>query len=264
MNHRPHWKALGWRHDIWELVRYYRSLRLGGEAWLKHFKDTGSLVAGNGAAFPIRPDYIAALDRYLSEAKADFPIAFEALRTEGEALAFCGTLGAAVRLTTTRSRDHHQAPKALVAAVSTIAARVCGQTELTLEANPQRRAIWLTDRGLHVSARNLDGAIPGLANPLVVWEIKEYWGKTSGGSKMSDAVYECQLVGRELREYEEKSGVRVRHVVFVDGCEQWSHRKSDLTRFIDLFHQGIIDELIVGRQVESEWEPRLAAILSAR
>jgi hypothetical protein len=117
------------------------------------------------------------------------------------------------------------------------------------------------DNKLHVTARNLDGAIPSLANPGIVWEIKEYWGKTKGGSKMSDAVYECNLVGRELREFEERTKARITHIVFVDGKEQWSHRQSDLKRFIDLFHQGIIDYLFVGRDVETEWEETLDSLL---
>lgn len=92
----------------------------------------------------------------------------------------------------------------------------------------------------------------------MVWEIKEYWGKTKGGSKMSDAVYECALVGRELREFEERSGADpVSHIVFLDGAAQWSHRQSDLKRFMDLFHQGFIDHLIVGREVETGWEELL-------
>lgn len=121
--------------------------------------------------------------------------------------------------------------------------------------------MWLERNQLHVTARNLDGAIPGLTNPRVVWEIKEYWGKTSGGSKMSDAVYECNLVGRELREYEERSGVQVEHVVFVDGREQWHARKSDLARFVDLLNQGLIDTLIIGKDVETDWERSLDGAL---
>ena len=77
--------------------------------------------------------------------------------------------------------------------------------------------------------------MPSLENPTLVWEIKEYWGKTKGGSKMSDAVYECHLVGLELRMFEEKIGRSIRHAVFVDGKEQWSHRKSDLLRFIEIY-----------------------------
>jgi hypothetical protein len=117
------------------------------------------------------------------------------------------------------------------------------------------------NRKLHVTARNLDGAIPALLSPIVVWEIKEYWGSTKGGSKMSDALYECLLVGRELREFEETSKTRVAHVVFLDGQEQWGHRESDLRRFIDLFHQGVIDHLVIGKEVEKDWAALLDGLL---
>lgn len=122
--------------------------------------------------------------------------------------------------------------------------------------------MWLVDNQLHVTARNLDGAIPSLDSPEIVWEIKEYWGKTSGGGKMSDAVYECALVGREPRDFEERSGApRVRHVVFLDGKDQWASRRSDLKRFIDLFHQGLIDHLFIGRDVETKWKELLNSLL---
>ena len=78
---------------------------------------------------------------------------------------------------------------------------------------------------------------------------------------MSDALYECNLVGREMREFEERSGAKIMHVVFLDGKDQWSTRQSDLKRFIDLFHQGIIDHLFIGKEVETEWEPLLSAVL---
>lgn len=81
---------------------------------------------------------------------------------------------------------------------------------------------------------------------------------------MSDAVYECNLVGRELREFEERSGAKVAHVVFVDGKEQWFHRQSDMKRFIDLFHQGLIDNLFVGRDVETEWRGTLSTLVIGR
>src|SRR5207249_357235 len=125
------------------------------------------------------------------------------LRSEEDALAYCAAKGIAVGKTTTRSLEHHQSSKALVAAVSAIANRVCNRHGFDADLNPRTRCVWCAQNGLHVTARNLDGAIPSLANPFIVWEIKEYWGKTEGGSKMSDALYECNLVGRELREYEE-------------------------------------------------------------
>jgi len=71
-------------------------------------------------------------------------------------------------------------------------------------------------------------------------------GVTAGGSKMGDAVYECQLVGRELREFSERTGTQIAHIVFLDGRDQWNKRRSDLVRFIDLFRQGLIDHVLGG------------------
>ncbi len=199
--------------------------------------------------------------QYVSACNDDFKEAFEKLRDEEAALAFCESEGFQVGVTATRSQEHHQSSKALVAAVTGIAKSACERRGVSLDPNPQRRAIWCSERGLHVSARNLDGAVPGLANPSIVWEIKEYWGTTKGGSKMSDAVYECQLVGREIRDYEQRSDAKIDHAVFLDGRYQWSFRKSDLVRFIDLFHQRIIDHLLIGSEVETEWATLLESDL---
>ena len=49
----------------------------------------------------------------------------------------------------------------------------------------------------------------------------------------------------------------MQHVVFLDGKEQWLVRKSDLTRFIDLFYQQIIDHLFIGKKVENQWAKML-------
>lgn len=184
-------------------------------------------------SLPISTEHTDLFFDYLAQRDRDFEVAADLLRTEEEALAYCERIGADVTSTRTRSQDHHQSSAAMVAAVSYVAGEYC-------------------------LARNLDGAIPSLDSPEMVWEIKEYWGKTKGGSKMSDAVYECALVGRELREFEERSGADpVSHIVFLDGAAQWSHRQSDLKRFMDLFHQGFIDHLIVGREVETGWEELL-------
>jgi len=207
---------------------------------------------------PIPEEHVNLFFEYLQGREDDFETATSLLRVEEEANTFCDRIGAQVSEVRTRSQDHHQSSAAMVAAVSYIAGEHCSARGLDLSMAPTRRCVWLVDNQLHVTARNLDGAIPSLDSPEMVWEIKEYWGKTKGGSKMSDVVYECALVGRELRDFEERAGApQVRHIVFVDGKEQWSHRKSDMKRFIDLFHQGIIDHLVVGREVETEWKELL-------
>lgn len=249
---------------MWELLRYYRSLRgRKQDEWLSMLEMNGELLLEDGTHFPVDDAAVDSLAQYLQQSPTDLERALSSLRQEEQALAFCDELGVTVGTTPTQSEDHHQSPKALIGAVTYVAGEVCDELGLTLDENPQTRAVWCGLSGLHVTARNLDGAIPSLSNPAIVWEIKEYWGKTGGGSKMSDAVYECHLVGRELRAFEEQTERQIEHAVFVDGKIQWGTRKSDMTRFIDLFHQGLIDHLFVGSDVETEWGDTLRDLLSS-
>jgi len=214
--------------------------------------------------FHMEKEHVDLLIQYLDFRQKELKRVFDLLRNEKQALKFCKQLGVTVSKTKTRNQDHHQSSKALIAAVTAITRSVCERKVVTFNSNPQTRCVWCSKKGLHVTARNLDGAIPALANPTVIWEIKEYWGLTSGGSKMSDAVYETNLVGSELREFEEHTGTKVVHIVFLDGQQQWSVRKSDLLRFVDLMHQGLIDYLLVGREVETEWESILVSFLTPK
>ena len=259
------WKSLGWRHPVWDLLRFYLSLRGVNKSneWLTDLRKDKVLSVDDGTtSFPVDPTHIKRFVEYLDHRDKVYKGATDLLRSEEEALAYCKAKVIEVTKTTTKSLEHHQSSKAMVATVSTIGEKVCQQFGYDIEPNPRTRCVWCFGKGLHVTARNVDGAIPSLANPIIIWEIKEYWGKTAGGSKMSDAVYECNLVGRELREFEERTGFPVVHVVFVDGKEQWSYRKSDLYQFIDLLNQGIIDQLFIGKEVETHWEPALSEMLA--
>jgi hypothetical protein len=250
---------LTWEHEFWSLLRYYRSLRIRGEKrniWLTELKKNSSLP-DQPSQFPIKAPLISLLEDYITESTSLLDLALDQLRTEKEALGFCKKKKFKVGATKTNNQSHHQSSKALIAAVSGIAKQACKKAKVEVDLDPQRRAVWNLKNGLHVSARNLDGAIPSLQSPKAIWEIKEYWGKTKGGSKMSDAVYECHLVGLELRLFESNKKIHIEHIVFVDGKEQWGYRKSDLLRFIDLHQQGLIDQLIIGKEVETEW-PQLS------
>lgn len=259
-------RRLGWRHPLWDYVRFYSVVRGQQkelrERWIKNFKDS-KLEIVPGQEIPIDPDNARLFFKYLETRDEAYDNCEALLRTEEEALAFCKASEVEAGTNVTQLTGYHQSSKSLIAAVSSIARLVCDERSIPYVPSPQRRCAWLRENTLHVTARNLDGAVPSLVNPTIVWEIKEYWGKTKGGSKMSDAVYECNLVGRELREFEERTGAKIAHIVFVDGKEQWSHRQSDLKRFIDLFHQGLIDHLFVGREVESEWRKTLSSLLDA-
>lgn len=254
------WSLLGWKHPLWELVRYYLSVsnmsRTNAEKWLMDLKNNQLQI--DGSYIRISDEALAnQLVGYLKSRESMFEQALKNLRDEEAANLYCKQLGYEVGVTTTENKSHHQSTKSMISAVSSIAIDVCKQKGITYNDNPQNRCVWFKNNMLHVTARNLDGAIPSLANPSIVWEIKEYWGKTKGGSKMSDAVYECHLVGKEIREYEQVSGCKISHLVFLDGKEQWGYRKSDLKRFLDLLNQGLIDQLIIGIEVESAWREYL-------
>lgn len=257
------WRAIDDRHIIWDLQRYLLSIRGSNNQaeWLDYLRENHAL-ATEKEPLPIDPENVALFFEYLEDRERLLEEAFELLRTEEESKAFCESKGITFGVTATQSEDHYQSSKSLVAAVTEIARDVCEARGVEIDPDPQQRAVWCNQNGLHVTARNLDGAIPATVNPIIVWEIKEYWGKTGGGSKMSDAVYECALVGRELRDFERDSGTIVVHAAFVDGKEQWLTRKADLGRFIDLAHQGLIDHLFIGRDVEQEWESVLKQVLT--
>jgi len=258
--------SLRWQHPFWEMVKFYRGMSRGAKKkreWLRLLKTEHlcSFPGDDTLAIPIDSEISNLLEPYIEASDAQSEKAFDYLRTEEEAIAHCKSLGVSIGKTRTKSTDHHQSSKALVGAVTFIAVEFCSSRRISIDPDPQNRCVWAADNSVHVTARRLDGAIPGLVNPSIVWEIKEYWGKTSGGSKMSDAVYECQLVGRELRNWEEESRVAATHVVFLDGLDQWKSRRSDFVRFTDLVNQGLIDHLLIGREVETQWKKLLDSAL---
>jgi hypothetical protein len=179
------------------------------------------------------------------------------MRTEEEAKAdYASVSDQALGSYSVQVAGYHKSSKVLVNTVDAIVYREKAAFEVDVNTNPQSRATMVSDGHIWVSPRRLDGAIPGLLNPVALWEIKEYWGVKSGGSKMSDAIYELQLVGTELRMFEDEFGIHVNHYAIMDGRNQWESRKSDIRRAVDLLYSGILDELIVGREVLTEW-PRI-------
>lgn len=203
-------------------------------------------------------DLIDRLADYLAFRREAETYLLNHLRDEEQAIADLRALGAEeVARYRTVSVDHHQSSKAMVETVAAITGRVCSDHGVGCDVNPQSRATIIAEEHLWVSPRRLDGAISSLVNPVGLWEIKEYWGSKKGGSKMSDAIYEVQLVGQELRAFEQLHGVRVAHYLLMDGKSQWLARRSDLRRGVDLLSMGLIDELVVGSEVLTEW-PRIA------
>jgi len=103
-------------------------------------------------------------------------------------------------------------------------------------------------------SRRLDGCYPRASDPVAVWEVKEYYGTTTFGSRVADGVYETILDGLELAELRHAEGVHVAHYLIVDDYfTWWDCGRSYLCRIVDMLHMGLVDEVIVGREVLSRW-----------
>ena len=112
------------------------------------------------------------------------------------------------------------------------------------------------------SSRRFDGAYPSIRNPKLIWEIKEYYYATTFGSRVADGVYETQLDGFEFKEIYDRTGIKVYHVLFVDAYRTWwIQGKSYLCRLIDALNSGVVDEVIVGREVLTRWPELLRSII---
>lgn len=99
-------------------------------------------------------------------------------------------------------------------------------------------------------SRRVDGAFPGVINPIAIWEIKEYYYTTTFGSRVADGVYETQLDGWELWEARENVGRDTLHYLIVDDYFTWWVKgRSYLCRLIDSMHMGLVDEVIFGNEV---------------
>jgi hypothetical protein len=103
---------------------------------------------------------------------------------------------------------------------------------------------------LRTLARRVDGAFPRAVNPVAIWEIKEYYYKTTFGSRVADGVYETLLDGLELEELREHEKLKVLHYLMLDAhYTWWDCGKSYLCRIIDMLHMGYTDEVLFGYEV---------------
>jgi len=152
------------------------------------------------------------------------------------------------------------APRYLNCLINMIAERTIGNefidydpkemTAFTIDGIPKRSM-----------TRRVDGAVPGVINPIAIWETKEYYYTTTFGSKISDGIYATQLDGHELKEIHNSFGLDVKHIMFVDGHFTWWHSgRSYLCRMIDILHMGLVDELMFGYEVITEWPTTIAEI----
>ncbi|MBA2288024.1 MAG: hypothetical protein H0W02_21325 [Ktedonobacteraceae bacterium] len=121
--------------------------------------------------------------------------------------------------------------------------------------NPQGLIVVTNEgRPLRTFSRRMDGAYPSIVNPLAVWEIKEYYGTTTFGSRVADGVYETMLDGEEFAELQEHSSIEIKHYLIVDDYFTWWVKgKSYLCRIIHMLHMGLVDEVLFGKEVLTRW-----------
>jgi hypothetical protein len=123
------------------------------------------------------------------------------------------------------------------------------------DASP-RGLVTITREGMPIRtlSRWMDGAYPGINNPVAVWEIKEYYGTTTFGSRVADGVYETMLDGLELQELREHEAIHVHHYLVIDDYYTWwDCGKSYLCRIVDMLHMGLVDEALFGREIVERW-----------
>lgn len=128
-----------------------------------------------------------------------------------------------------------------------------------------RGLVYAFDNENHIigaSSRRFDGAYPSTINPRIVWEIKEYYYAKTFGSRVADGVYETQLDGYEFRGISQRFHKPITHVFFLDAYKTWwEDGKSYLCRIIDILNSGLVDEVIVGREVFHRWPRLLKSII---
>lgn len=107
--------------------------------------------------------------------------------------------------------------------------------------------------------RWMDGAYPDVNHPHATWEIKEYYGTTTFGSRVADGVYETALDGYELNDLRDV-GVDVEHYLFLDDrFTWWDCGRSYLCRIVDMLHAGLLDGAFFGAEVVEAWPPVVAS-----
>ena len=124
--------------------------------------------------------------------------------------------------------------------------------------DPQKLSVIIEDKKIsQVFSRRFDGEIYKDNNPIAVWEVKEYYGTTTFGSRVADGIYETILDGYEINQ----SKTKIKHFLFVDDkFTWWKLGKSYLCRMIDILNMGLVDEIFFGNEVINEWPKTLANI----
>lgn len=190
---------------------------------------------------------ISALFMDRNEAAAEF----ERLKAE---------INPARKLAMNKQKGDKRHPAYLANMVGMIAEKALGPEGFVDDA---RRLAIVTSNNMieEIFSRRFDGAFPDTRDPKAVWEIKEYYGTTTFGSRVADGVYETLLDGFELNGVLTRMGRNIQHYLFIDDrYTWWDCGKSYLCRMVDMLHTGHVNEIFFGRQVLTDWEKTLRSL----
>lgn len=123
------------------------------------------------------------------------------------------------------------------------------------DEDPQRlTVVSVNDVPVRTFTRRFDGAYPKAINPIALWELKEYYGTTTFGSRVADGIYESILDGLEIQELKNSEEIHINHYLIVDDhFTWWVKGRSYLCRIIDMLHMSYLDEALFGKEVLERW-----------
>ena len=159
-----------------------------------------------------------------------------------------------------KQKGEKKHPAYLTNIVSLLAENVLGEDGFVDDA--RRLSFINNSRGIQYAfSRRFDGALPTTVNPKAVWEVKEYYGTKTFGSRVADGIYETMLDGFEINDVERICGHRVKHFLFVDDYfTWWECGRSYLCRIVDVLNSGFVDEVFFGEEIISDWEKALSSL----
>jgi hypothetical protein len=178
---------------------------------------------------------------------------FEDVRDKGE---FPEEL---VSMNKQKGDKRHEAYLASIVNILTWRALVAEDEDTKFDHSPRGPLTFSRDgMPLRTLFRWMDGAYPSLNHPYATWEVKEYYGTTTFGSRVADGVYETALDGYELNDLR-SVGVNVKHYLFLDDrFTWWDCGKSYVCRIVDMLHVGLLDGAFFGRELIDGWPPVIA------
>jgi hypothetical protein len=78
------WRKLGWRHSVWDILRFYSVVRVQGKKiaaeWRRKFEESAVLEVDQRHSLKVDPEHVRLFCLYLDQQAADIQTANAVLR----------------------------------------------------------------------------------------------------------------------------------------------------------------------------------------